>query len=98
MIDNRSLVYWQQHAPWPDPAQIEQDLIISRALVDIFSHPLLKKELAFRGGTALQKCFYEILRHAILKTSTAYKLRQVLSALYLMHFEKNWSHGLVNQE
>jgi len=59
MIDNRSLVYWQQHAPWPDPAQIEQDLIISRALVDIFSHPLLKKELAFRGGTALQKCFYE---------------------------------------
>lgn len=56
MIDNRSLVYWRQHAPWSDPAQIEQDLIISRALVDIFNHPLLKKELAFRGGTALQKC------------------------------------------
>ena len=32
---------------------MEQDLIISRALVDLFSHPLLSSALAFRGGTAL---------------------------------------------
>ncbi len=59
MIDNESLVYWQQYAPWSNPTLVEQDLIISRALVDIFNHPLLKEELVFRGGTALQKCFYE---------------------------------------
>ena len=34
---------------------MEQDLIISRALVDLFSHPLLSSALAFRGGTALYK-------------------------------------------
>lgn len=59
MIDNQSLVYWRQFAPWVNSRQIEQDLVISRALIDMFNHPLLKSELAFRGGTALQKCFYE---------------------------------------
>ncbi len=34
---------------------MEQDLVISRALVEIFSHPVLQKSLAFRGGTALYK-------------------------------------------
>jgi hypothetical protein len=34
---------------------VEQDLVISRALLSIFSHPTLKEALAFRGGTALYK-------------------------------------------
>jgi hypothetical protein len=34
---------------------VEQDLVISRALVEIFSNPLLRDALAFRGGTALYK-------------------------------------------
>ncbi len=46
---------WQQYAPWPLISQVEQDLVISRALIEIFDHPPLKKELAFRGGTALFK-------------------------------------------
>jgi len=58
MIDKLSLVHWQEFAPWPNDAYVEQDLIISRALVELYSHPLLKSELAFRGGTALQKCFF----------------------------------------
>ncbi|ULJ71150.1 nucleotidyl transferase AbiEii/AbiGii toxin family protein [Rhizobium gallicum] len=37
--------------------QIEQDLVISRALVEIFSHPVLSEALAFRGGTALYKLY-----------------------------------------
>lgn len=60
MIDNISLAEWRDsHAPWPVDAYVEQDLVISRALVNLYSHPLLQKELAFRGGTALQKCFYK---------------------------------------
>ena len=43
---------WNEFAPWTDPAMVEQDLIICRALVDIFSDDFLKNELAFRGGTA----------------------------------------------
>jgi len=59
MIDRASLVLWQNIAPWGNGAQIEQDLILSRALVDIYNHPYLTSALAFRGGTALQKLFYD---------------------------------------
>ncbi len=34
---------------------VEQDLIMCRALVSIFSHPLLSDTLVFRGGTAIHK-------------------------------------------
>ena len=35
--------------------QLEQDLVISRAMMMIFSDGFLKEHLAFRGGTALHK-------------------------------------------
>ena len=38
-----------------DDSQVEQDLVISRAVVEIFSHPVLADALALRGGTALSK-------------------------------------------
>ena len=40
-----------------DNAEVEQDLIISRALVAIFSDKFLASQLAFRGGTALHKLY-----------------------------------------
>ena len=43
--------------PWTTFEQVEQDLIISRALVDIFNNEFLSRSLAFRGGTALHKLF-----------------------------------------
>ncbi|MBY0544426.1 MAG: hypothetical protein K2Q14_02635 [Gammaproteobacteria bacterium] len=46
---------WRTTAPWATDAQIEQDLVLSRALIEIYSDPLLKESLAFRGGTALHK-------------------------------------------
>ena len=57
MIPRPDIAKWQQHAPWKDFAQIEQDLIISRALVEIFSDEFLRENLAFRGGTALHKLY-----------------------------------------
>lgn len=48
---------WNEHAPWSEPFMVEQDLIISRALVNIFSDDFLASELAFRGGTALHKLY-----------------------------------------
>ena len=38
-------------------AMVEQNLLISRALVAIFSDPFLSEHLAFRGGTALHKLY-----------------------------------------
>jgi len=57
MIPKPYIAKWQQYAPWREFAQVEQDLIISRALVEIFSDEFLRKNLAFRGGTALHKLY-----------------------------------------
>lgn len=55
MIPRDYITEWRAQAPWVQDIQVEQDLAICRALVAIFSHPLLKDALAFRGGTALYK-------------------------------------------
>lgn len=50
---------WQHYAPWPLLRQVEQDLIISRALVALYQNKVIAEGLAFRGGTALHKLFIE---------------------------------------
>lgn len=57
MIARRYIEEWKEKAPWPDNAQVEQDLIIARALVEIFSDEMLSTHLAFRGGTAFHKLY-----------------------------------------
>ena len=57
MIDRKSLLFWGENAPWSEPYMIEQDLIICKALVCIFSDEFLASQLAFRGGTALHKLY-----------------------------------------
>lgn len=57
MIDVTSIRSWNESFPWKDKAMVEQDLIISRALVAIFSDEFLASQLAFRGGTALHKLY-----------------------------------------
>lgn len=59
MIPVRYIQEWKQYAPWANEAQVEQDLIISRALVEMFRSPLLQESLAFRGGTALHKLYIQ---------------------------------------
>jgi predicted nucleotidyltransferase component of viral defense system len=46
---------WASQAPWPQQVQIEQDLVLSRLIVEIARHDLLAGELTFRGGTCLHK-------------------------------------------
>ena len=55
MIPRDYITEWRARAPWVQDFQVEQDLVICKALIDIFSHPALKDALAFRGGTALYK-------------------------------------------
>ncbi|MFB6263909.1 MAG: nucleotidyl transferase AbiEii/AbiGii toxin family protein [Bradymonadaceae bacterium] len=43
---------------------MEQDLIVSRALVELFSHPEVCRALAFRGGTALHKLHLDSARYS----------------------------------
>ena len=57
MIPRDYITQWRERAPWSEDFQVEQDLVISRALVKVFSDPLLAGALAFRGGTALYKLY-----------------------------------------
>jgi len=57
MIPKAYITEWTQFAPWKSNEQVEQDLIICRVLVEIFSDEFLSEELAFRGGTALHKLY-----------------------------------------
>lgn len=58
MIPKPILVAWKKSADWPSDDQIEQDLIISIALVKIFNNKFLQSKLAFRGGTAINKLIF----------------------------------------
>lgn len=57
MISKAFITAWRAKAPWSSDAYVEQDLILSRAIIEIFSDPFLRERLAFRGGTALQKVY-----------------------------------------
>lgn len=60
MIPESVLIAWRkQEAPWQSYAMVEQDLVLSRALVEIYKNPYLKDALAFRGGTAIHKLFLQ---------------------------------------
>ena len=53
MIPAQNIVAWGNVVPWADRRQVEQYLIIGRAVVEIFADAMLRDELRFRGGTAL---------------------------------------------
>jgi predicted nucleotidyltransferase component of viral defense system len=55
MIPELAVREWSATHPWPLPSQVEQDLLLSRAICEIATHPHLGRELVFRGGTALHK-------------------------------------------
>ena len=55
MIPRAYITEWRAVAPWSQDAWVEQDLVISRALVALFRVAALAERLAFRGGTALYK-------------------------------------------
>jgi predicted nucleotidyltransferase component of viral defense system len=58
VIPAMNIIAWGNVAPWAEQRQVEQDLMISRAVVELFSDDFLKEELCFRGGTALNKLHF----------------------------------------
>lgn len=57
MIPEIFIEQWRKNVPWQMIEQIEQDLIICRALIALYNDPNIKNSLVFRGGTALNKLF-----------------------------------------
>ncbi len=58
MIPKSFIQEWAQKIPWPMQRQVEQDLIISVVLIKLYECTPLNQKLAFRGGTALNKLFF----------------------------------------
>jgi predicted nucleotidyltransferase component of viral defense system len=59
MIPQAYITEWSNYVPWQTNEQVEQDLVICRALVEIFKDDFLANSLAFRGGTALHKLYLQ---------------------------------------
>ncbi len=57
MIPRANITAWRSSAPWPSNEQVEQDLVLSKALVLMFRNPVVSEQATFRGGTALHKLF-----------------------------------------
>lgn len=76
MISPAFITHWRAIVPWAADHQVEHDLILSRALVEIFSEPRLHNSLAFRGGTAIHK----LTLPAPLRYSDDVDLVQIVSA------------------
>ena len=59
MIPQAYITEWGNFVPWKTNEQVEQDLVICRALTEIFNNKFLAESLAFRGGTALHKLYLQ---------------------------------------
>ena len=57
MIPRANITAWRTHALWPSNEQVEQDLVLSRALVAMFTREIVAAQAVLRGGTALHKLF-----------------------------------------
>jgi predicted nucleotidyltransferase component of viral defense system len=57
MIPLAAITAWSNTAPWIDRHFVEQDLVLCRALIELFNDGFLAGNLAFRGGTAIHKLY-----------------------------------------
>ncbi len=55
MIPRANITAWRSLGPWAEDFQIEQDLVICRAVVELYTDPVIRAGLAMRGATALYK-------------------------------------------
>jgi hypothetical protein len=50
MIPMMNIVAWGRTVPWVEQRQVEQDLIVSRVLVALFSDSFLRAQIVVDGG------------------------------------------------
>ena len=48
MIPRRYIEEWREFAPWPENGQVEQDLIIERTIVELFSDLKIKRKIFYK--------------------------------------------------
>ncbi|MGH7977192.1 MAG: nucleotidyl transferase AbiEii/AbiGii toxin family protein [Limisphaerales bacterium] len=56
-ITRRDILAHQSVVPWPNLFQVEQDLLLCRAMAALFEDSFLQSQIAMRGGTLLHKVY-----------------------------------------
>ena len=59
MIPQRFITAWQQKVPWRYAFQVEQDLLISRALIEIYKIPYVEQDNANITRALFEKNLFE---------------------------------------
>lgn len=54
-LTRRDVLAHQTVVPWPNLRQVEQDLLLCRAMAALFADKFLRSQIAMRGGTLLHK-------------------------------------------
>lgn len=57
MIPTAEILAWRTEHSWVSNAQVEQDLMICRAIIKLLSRGVVREQPAFRGCTALPKLY-----------------------------------------
>ena len=60
MVPQAYITAWSNTFPWPTNEQVEQDLVICRALVAVFQDLYLAENLAFRHGLTFHILFLQL--------------------------------------
>lgn len=58
MIPQSSIDAWRAMAPWSSDLQVEQDLVVARAVAELFADDHIRELVAMRGGTVLNKFYF----------------------------------------
>lgn len=58
MIPQSYIDAWRNTAPWSNDLQVEQDLVLSRAVAELFASAEVSQLFAMRGGTVLNKLYF----------------------------------------
>ena len=56
-LTHRDIIAHQSEVPWPNKRQVEQDMLLCRAMTALFNDKFLKTQIAMRGGTLLHKVY-----------------------------------------
>jgi hypothetical protein len=60
-ITRQDILAHQAVVPWSTQHQVEQDLLLCRAMVALFDDAFLSSQIAMRGGTLLHKSKSSVL-------------------------------------
>ena len=94
MIPQAHITAWRETAPWADDAQVEQDLVLSRAVVEVFAEPELAGALVLRGGTALNKLFIQPPSRYSQDIDLVEGFSVMKSNMTGLSLPKNWPQGV----